>query len=170
MVKGTVPRSESPSRRWKSPSTPSTRAPSAERPLSSVTPSVSGTASLATALLRKLPPDRGKPGGVKEGTETNDRLSIQRWCLHRLHTRRCCHAINAPSSSRDCRGLRCWTDDKRAVREVFYGFACFSSRFRVSGNKRSSLSAGHMNIDHMVARLASDGFDGARDQIMELIP
>lgn len=42
---------ESRSRRWKSPSTPSTLAPSAERPLSSDKLPVSGTASLASELL-----------------------------------------------------------------------------------------------------------------------
>lgn len=54
VLKDTVLPSVSPSRRWKSPSTPDTSAPSAERPPSSVTPSVSGTASLASAPLRKL--------------------------------------------------------------------------------------------------------------------
>lgn len=53
VLKDTVLPSVSPSRRWKSPSTPDTSAPSAERPPSSVTLSVSGTASLASALLRK---------------------------------------------------------------------------------------------------------------------
>lgn len=51
--KDTVLRSVSPSRRWKLPSTPSTSALSAARPASSVTPLVSGTASPASALLRK---------------------------------------------------------------------------------------------------------------------
>lgn len=56
VFKDTVLPSVSPSRRWKSPSTPDTSALSAERPPSSVTLSVSGTASLASALLRKLNP------------------------------------------------------------------------------------------------------------------
>lgn len=54
--KDTVLPSESPSRRWRSPSTPDTSAPSAARPLSSATLSASGTASLASAPLRKFNP------------------------------------------------------------------------------------------------------------------
>lgn len=45
---------------------------------------------------------------------------------------------------------------------------CFSSHFRVLGNKRSSLSKGYTSIDHG----CEDGLDGiwneARDQIMKI--
>jgi hypothetical protein len=45
---------------------------------------------------------------------------------------------------------------------------CFSSHFRVLGNKRSSLSKGYTSIDHG----CEDGLDGiwneARDQIMTI--
>lgn len=119
----TVPRSVSRSRRSKSPSTPDTPAPSAERLLSSATLSVSGTASPAARLYVEIPHPvllpaasgffntmdegrgRTKTSGLYRRKLTNLFPTGCRRCLRSLHTSCGCHPLDHPTSARDRRGL-----------------------------------------------------------------
>lgn len=129
MCKDTVLPSVSPSRRWKLPSTPSTSALSAERPASSATPSVSGTASPASVPLRKLFIHDIAFLYLGEALENGTKLTIfiKQWrCLHRRYSRRCCHALHPPKIARDCRGVRGVDKARVAGWRCFHGLACIS--------------------------------------------
>lgn len=83
------------------------------------------------------------------------------------------HPLPPPCDQRSdvcARSLRCkgWIRETTKDRVEGVSWLCFSSHFRVLGNKRSSLSKGYTSIDHG----CEDGLDGiwneARDQIMKI--
>lgn len=83
------------------------------------------------------------------------------------------HPLPPPCDQRSdvcARSLRCkgWFRKTTQDRVEGVSWLCFSSHFRVLGNKRSSLSKGYTSIDHG----CEDGLDGiwneARDQIMTI--